>query len=131
LHIHSVAVVAQPIAASAGTAFVLRNLAAVRTCTVIVMHAIERWLSSLIDGVEHWCRGHSPPPFIPSVGGSLVTREPLEASITRARRRSSVSSTSGLRGVLGNRPSAAVGQRFQTPLAADSAAFAAHLGHDL
>jgi hypothetical protein len=58
LPIHSVAVIAQPIATSAGAAFVLRNVTAGRTCTVIVMHAIERWLRSLIDGVEYWRRGH-------------------------------------------------------------------------
>jgi hypothetical protein len=57
LLIQSVAVIAQPIASSAGTAVVLRHITAGRTCTVIVMHAIEKWLRSLINGVEHGVEG--------------------------------------------------------------------------
>ena len=72
LLIQSVAVIAQPIATSAGTAFVQRHITAGRTCTVIVMHAIERWPRSVIDGVEHWRPWHNDASLVIPEGGGYL-----------------------------------------------------------
>jgi hypothetical protein len=46
------AVVTQPIVVRARTTLVGGDIAARRTCTVVMMHAFVGWLLLLIDGVE-------------------------------------------------------------------------------
>src|SRR5579862_3544442 len=58
LFISFLAILAEPIAAGSRTPFVTRNIAAGRTCAVVVVNSILLWFGRFVDGVKLRNRWH-------------------------------------------------------------------------
>jgi hypothetical protein len=72
------AVVTQAIAAVAGKSLILWNVAARRTCTVVVVHTIGKWFLYFVNRMKCWRSWHRSLPIV------VIAMAGLPASCRRA-----------------------------------------------